>query len=116
MRVDKWLWQARFFKTRSMATELVSGGHLRLNGARVVKPAQAVRVGDTLTFPQARQVRVVRIEGLPVRRGPAAEAQALYTDISPPQAPDDGAPEPHRGRPDKKDRREGRLSKHGPLE
>ena len=82
LRIDKWLWQARFFKTRSLAAKQVSGGHVRLNGNRVLKPAQAVGPGDVLTFPQGRVVRVVRIEKLGDRRGPAPEAQTLYSDLT----------------------------------
>lgn len=84
-RLDKWLWQARFFKTRSMAARVVAAGHCRVNGTRVTKPAVSVGAGDVLTFVQARRVRVVRITGLPSRRGPAAEAQEHYTDLAPPQ-------------------------------
>ncbi|THD84544.1 RNA-binding S4 domain-containing protein [Aliigemmobacter aestuarii] len=86
MRIDKWLWQARFFKTRGLATDLVAAGHLRLNGQRVAKPAQAVGAGDTLTFPQGGRVRLIRVTGLPGRRGPASEAQSLYLDLDAPAA------------------------------
>ena len=82
LRIDKWLWQARFFKTRSLAAKQVGSGHVRLNGNRVLKPAQAVAPGDVLTFPQGRIVRVVRIEKLGERRGPAPEAQTLYFDMT----------------------------------
>lgn len=116
MRADKFLWQARFFKTRTLAGALVTGGHLRVNGNRVAKPAHALKLGDTLTFPQARRVRVVRIIAFPTRRGPASEAQGLYDDLSPPVARTDGEPKPESGRVDRKDRRAARLSKHGPLE
>jgi len=84
LRVDKWLWQARFFKSRARAGEVAQSGRLRINGGRCEKPAQPVRPGDVLTFPQARAVRVVRIEALGTRRGPAAEAAGLYTDLDPP--------------------------------
>lgn len=104
IRVDKWLWYARFFKTRSLATKLVSGGHLRLNGERIEKPAHSVAPGDVLTFPQGRQVRVVRIVAIGERRGPAPEAQALYEDLTPPEERD--KPVERAGeRPTKKDRR-----------
>ncbi len=82
-RLDQWLWHARFFKTRSLATKLVSGGHVRVDGTRVSKPAYPLRSDVTLTFPQARQIRVIRVEALATRRGPAPEAQALYTDLTP---------------------------------
>lgn len=81
LRVDKWLWHARFFKTRGLAAELAGSGRLRINGEHALKPAQTVRPGDVLTFPQGRRVRVVRIVALGARRGPAAEAAALYADL-----------------------------------
>lgn len=112
LRLDKWLWQARFFKTRSLAARQIGDGHVRLNGARVLKPAQAVGPGDVLTFAQGRQIRVVRIEALGERRGPAPEAQTLYTDLTEKQ--DDPAPNPRyegKGRPEKKDRRALDLSR-----
>ncbi|MDE3080565.1 MAG: RNA-binding S4 domain-containing protein [Paracoccaceae bacterium] len=84
IRLDKWLWQARFFKTRGLATKSVQDGGVRLNAARVSKPAQQVGPGDTLTFIQGGRVRVVRILATGARRGPALEAQALYDDLSEP--------------------------------
>jgi len=80
IRLDKWLWQARFFKTRGLSAKLVSGGHVRVNSAKVAKPAHAVGPGDVLTFPQSRRVRVIRILALGQRRGPAPEARALYDE------------------------------------
>lgn len=88
IRLDKWLWQARFFKSRSLAAA-ACGGPMRLNGQPVAKPAQPVRPGDVLTFVQAREVRVVRVLAPGTRRGPAPEAQALYQDLTP--APDPAA-------------------------
>lgn len=81
IRLDKWLWQARFFKSRALSADVVTGGHLRLNGQPVTKPAQAVGPGDVLTFPQAGQIRVVRILDPGCRRGPASEAAQLYEDV-----------------------------------
>jgi len=113
VRADKWLWQARFFKSRSKASDMVGGGHLRVNGAKVVKPAQPVSPGDTLVFPQGRTVRVVRVVALASRRGPASEAAALYEDMTPP----DEVTAPRVGpRPTKKVRRDAGFSKDGPLE
>ena len=106
IRLDKWLWQARFFKTRTLAADLVRGGRVRVNGARVSKPAQQVGPGDVLTFPQGRQVRVVRVTAPGERRGPASEAQTLYEDLT--EIKDDVPPAPRyegKGRPTKKDRR-----------
>ena len=117
-RLDLWLWHARFFKTRSLATKLVSGGHVRVDGVRVSKPAYALRTGVTLTFPQAKQIRVIQVDILATRRGPAPEAQGLYTDLTPP--PEDKLPPNPRfegkGRPSRKDRRNARLSKGAMLE
>ncbi|MEM9779222.1 MAG: RNA-binding S4 domain-containing protein [Pseudomonadota bacterium] len=107
LRLDKWLWQARFFKTRSLAAKVVQSGAVRINGTRASKPAAAVRPGDVLTFAQAKQIRVVEIAALGTRRGPAPEAQTLYVDQSPPQVPKPmtGAAPDSAGRPTKKDRR-----------
>ncbi len=90
IRIDKWLWQARFFKTRSLAAEVVTKGHLRLNGTKMAKPGRAVGQGDVLTFSQARAVRVVRIVACGTRRGPAEEARGLYDDLAP--LAEDGGP------------------------
>ncbi len=108
LRVDKWLWHARFFKTRGLAAEIASAGRLRINAERCTKPAQAVRPGDVLTFPQAGRVRVIRIDALSLRRGPATEAAALYTDLEPAAetGPEPSPPEESGGRPTKRDRRE----------
>ncbi|SHH76538.1 RNA-binding S4 domain-containing protein [Marivita hallyeonensis] len=108
LRIDKWLWHARFFKTRSLAAKIVSGGKLRVNGQPISKPAYSVCAGDVLTFPQAKEVRVIKIVAMGVRRGPAPEAQLLYDDLDPPK-PREAAPQVPRfdgkGRPTKKDRR-----------
>ena len=80
LRLDKWLWQTRFFKTRTLAAEVVSKGKVRVNGRRVTKPATTVRVGDVLTFAQGDRVRVIRVTGLPERRGPAPEAAGHYEE------------------------------------
>jgi ribosome-associated heat shock protein Hsp15 len=81
IRIDKWLWQARFFKTRSLAAGVVASGHLRLNGAKMAKPGHDVRSGDVLTFPQGDHIRVVRVRAPGTRRGPADEARTLYADL-----------------------------------
>ena len=116
-RIDKWLWHARFFRTRTLASKLCNGGKLRVNSAPIAKAHYRVRRGDVLTFPQGGRIRVVEVRAFGVRRGPAAEAQALYEDLAPPapqpaaaEAQRDGAPAaPHReagaGRPTKADRR-----------
>src|SRR3546814_11638046 len=68
LRADKWLWQARFFKGRSLATQLCQAGKLRLSGFGVVKPHYRVKPGDVLTFPQARHIRVVKVLALGSRQ------------------------------------------------
>ncbi|MDB6452101.1 RNA-binding S4 domain-containing protein [Falsirhodobacter sp. 20TX0035] len=82
MRLDKWLVQARFFKTRTIALAEVEAGHVRVNGTKTRKPSSAVGAGDALTFPQGGRIRVIRVLDLPVRRGPASEAQELYQDLT----------------------------------
>jgi len=77
LRVDKWLWYARFFKTRSLATREVAAGHVRVNGQLVKKPSASLKVSDVLTFPKERDIRVIKVLALGERRGPAPEAQAL---------------------------------------
>ena len=121
-RLDKWLWYARFFKSRSLATRVCAKGRIRVNGQGVKKAHHGLKVGDVLTFPKGRHIRVVRVAGLGARRGPAAEAQALYDDLEPPQPrkkdPDEPAPTARRergqGRPTKRERREtDRLKRRG---
>lgn len=107
IRLDKWLWHARFFKSRSLAAGIVSAGKVRIGGTPVSKPARAVGPGDVLTFAKETDVKVVRILACGLRRGPAAEAQALYEDMSP--APVLRSKNPRfegKGRPTKKDRRD----------
>lgn len=88
MRLDKWLAQARFFKRRETASDMVSEGHLRLNGQHCAKPGHGIQPGDVLTFPQADRIRVIRILSLGTRRGPAPEAQTLYADLDALTPPD----------------------------
>jgi ribosome-associated heat shock protein Hsp15 len=82
IRIDKWLWHARFHKTRSLAQAAAVKGHIRLNGRRIEKASAEVRIGDTLTVPRGNQIVVVRVLGCGIRRGPAAEAQALYEVVA----------------------------------
>jgi ribosome-associated heat shock protein Hsp15 len=79
MRIDKWLWAARFYKTRSLATEAVAAGHVQMGGARV-KPAREVRVGDTVEIRRGTFRSIVVVRGLAERRGPAPEAALLYEE------------------------------------
>ncbi len=83
LRLDKWLWHARFFKTRALSAEMVVSGKVRVNTVRVRKPATPVRIGDGLTIVQDRDIRTVRVTGLGERRGPATEARMLYDDLAP---------------------------------
>lgn len=97
IRLDKWLWQARFCKSRNLACQLISDGAVRVNAVRVEKPATSVRVGDGLSFAQGTRVRVIRIRALGERRGPAEEARQLYDDLEvsaegPPPLDPDGQP------------------------
>ncbi|WP_324751662.1 RNA-binding S4 domain-containing protein [Roseovarius sp. Pro17] len=122
IRLDKWLWQARFFKTRALAAATVKGGHVRINGNRAGKPSQTVRAGDVLTFAQGRIIRVVRVVAPGTRRGPASEAQTLYDDLTPAPEPETEtfvSPNPRyegKGRPTKRDRRKLDLNTPGALE
>ena len=114
-RIDKWLWAARFFKTRSQATEAVVGGKVELNGARA-KPAKEVKVGDELRIRLGPYEHRVVIRGLSDKRGPATVAQALYAETPESIAARQKLRDDHRmapamfvyeekGRPTKKDRR-----------
>jgi ribosome-associated heat shock protein Hsp15 len=81
LRLDKFLWFARIVKTRALAQTMAEGGRLRLNGRVIDKAHAIIRVGDVLGFARHGEVRVLRIEALPVRRGPPAEARMLYTEL-----------------------------------
>ena len=85
VRLDKWLWYARFFKTRSLATKLISSGKLRINGEVTSKPHRQAQIGQVLTFAQGPLIRVIRIDEIGKCRGPATEAATLYTDLDPHQ-------------------------------
>ena len=82
MRLDRFLWFARFARTRSAAQTLAEDGHLRITGRPAASRHAPVRVGDVLTFAWGNEVRVIRIEALPRRRGPAPEARMCYTDLT----------------------------------
>ncbi len=124
-RIDKWLWFARVTKTRTLASELVLSGKVRLNRVRIAKPSQVVRLDDVLTVNVGRRVRLLKVLGTGVRRGPAATACTLYEELTAPADPlkplaqsslqipswheNDSRPgrrEPGSGRPTKKERRE----------
>ncbi|MEM7169975.1 MAG: RNA-binding S4 domain-containing protein [Pseudomonadota bacterium] len=114
LRLDKWLWYARFFKSRSLATQVCNGGKVRVAGQAVSKAHMTVRPDMILTFPQGQHIRVIKVLALTSRRGPASEAQQLYEDLKPPERASrlpKGTPPPvakresGSGRPTKKDRR-----------
>jgi ribosome-associated heat shock protein Hsp15 len=81
MRIDKWLWAARFFKTRALAVEQLDRGRVRVNGQEA-KPSREVRVGDTVAMMQSGVPRTVIVQGLSLQRGPAPVAQALYNETA----------------------------------
>lgn len=78
-RIDKWLWHTRFYKTRTLASEAVRGGHVRLNG-ETARPSRSVRVGDWLDISRSQQLYRIRVLALPPRRGPAPEAADCYEE------------------------------------
>ena len=82
MRLDRYLWFARLVKTRGAAQDLAEAGVLRLDGRRIEKSSVQVRVGSVLAFPLRGKVRVLRVEALPLRRGPAPEAQGMYQELT----------------------------------
>jgi ribosome-associated heat shock protein Hsp15 len=110
-RLDRWLWCARFFKTRTLASRLCAAGKIRVNRMIVTKAHYTLRAGDVLTFAQGDRVRVVKVTGFVPRRVSAAAAAGLYEDMSPPapprvaKAPSVAARDKGAGRPTKADRR-----------
>ena len=81
LRVDKWLWAARFFKTRSLATEEINKGHVQID-QRDIKPAREIRVGDVITVQQGKVPRTIVVKGISEQRGPAPVAQALFEETA----------------------------------
>jgi ribosome-associated heat shock protein Hsp15 len=112
LRIDKWLWCARFFKTRSVAQEAVEGGHVQVNGERV-KASRPVKVGDRLHVTRGQERYEVDVLSIPMRRGPATEARQHYRETAESEAARAHARELNRlsgpvstGRPDKRERRD----------
>jgi len=112
LRIDKWLWCARFFKSRSLAQEAVEGGHVQVDGERV-KASRQVRIGDVLRVTRERERYEVEVTGIPARRGPASEARQHYRETPESEAARAHARELDRlsapvsgGRPDKRERRD----------
>lgn len=116
LRIDKWLWAARFYKTRSLASDEISKGRVQIN-AQVVKPAHVVRIGDSVALRQGPVTRTVIVRGLSGLRGPAPTAQQLYEETEASRLAREKAAEQRRlasepalsieqGRPTKRDRRQ----------
>ena len=84
LRLDKWLWFARFFKSRTLAAKLCQSGRVRINEAVIGKSKTLIFKGDILKFPKGSHIRIIRILKLGERRGPALEAETLYEDLEPP--------------------------------
>ena len=112
LRIDKWLWCTRFFKTRSVAQSAVEGGHVQLDGERI-KASRQVKVGDRLTITRAQERFVVEVVSIPGRRGPAPEARQHYRETPESEAARAHVRELNRlsgpvsqGRPDKRERRD----------
>ena len=82
LRLDKFLWFARIAKTRALAQELAEKGRIRLNGRVIDRAHSPVRAGDVLSFARRGEVRVLRVDALPARRGPAVEARAHYCELT----------------------------------
>ncbi|MEX2200415.1 MAG: RNA-binding S4 domain-containing protein [Dongiaceae bacterium] len=110
LRLDKWLWHARVFKTRSLATRFCSEGRIRIGGRVIDKAHYAVKPGDVLTFAHGRDVKVLRVVALGARRGPAPEARLLYEDLSTPR-PDPSVVNPIEASPAQRTRGSGRPTK-----
>jgi len=109
-RLDKWLWFARFFKSRSIAARQCQDNKVRVNRVVTSKPSHTIRPGDIISFNQGRTVRVVKMLSAGTRRGPASEAQMLYEDLFSPETATSsetspGQREPGAGRPTKAERR-----------
>ena len=82
IRLDTWLWYARFYKSRSLSSKAILNGKLRVNSNKIIKPASKVKINDVLTINHINKVRIIQVQSLGSRRGPASEAQKLYNDLS----------------------------------
>ena len=82
IRLDTWLWYARFYKSRSLSSRAILSGKLRVNSNKITKPASKVKINDVLTINHVNMVRIIQIQSLGARRGPASEAQKLYKDLA----------------------------------
>ncbi|MEM0978119.1 MAG: RNA-binding S4 domain-containing protein [Pseudomonadota bacterium] len=115
LRLDKWLWHARFFKSRSLAAGQIKRDRFRVNGQVVAKASALIKSGDVLTFALNSDVRVIEIVALGTRRGPAIEAKTLYVDLNPPTKRNLGV-SCHHPKPDKRQRRAASLLKRSSLD
>ena len=82
IRLDTWLWYARFYKSRSLSSKAILSGKLRVNSNKIIKPASKVKINDVLTINHLNVVKIIQVQNLGIRRGPASEAQKLYKDLS----------------------------------
>jgi len=82
IRLDTWLWYVRFYKSRSLSSKAILSGKVRVNSNKIIKPASKVKINDVLTINHVTTVRIIQIQSLGARRGPASEAQKLYKDLS----------------------------------
>ena len=82
IRLDTWLWYARFYKSRGLSSKAILSGKVRVNSNKIIKPASKVKINDVLTINHVNTVRIIQIQSIGARRGPASEAQALYNDLS----------------------------------
>ena len=82
IRLDTWLWYARFYKSRSLSSKAILSGKLRINSNKITKPATKVKTNDVLTLNYINEIRIIQIQSLGSRRGPASEAQSLYIDLT----------------------------------
>jgi ribosome-associated heat shock protein Hsp15 len=123
LRIDKWLWAARFYKTRSLATDEINKGRIAVND-QVVKPAREVKVGDSVAMRREGQVRTVLVQALSDVRGPAPKAQLLYAETPDSMQAREAHAQQRRfarepaqsiehGRPTKRDRRDLQEAQHG---
>lgn len=112
-RVDRWLWFARVVKSRTLAAGLVEDGRVRINTVKAEKASQLVKLGDVLTLTVGPRLRILKVRAIGHRRGPPAEAQGLFEDLTPPPPPREATPiittagerDAGTGRPTKRDRR-----------
>ena len=82
IRLDTWLWYARFYKSRSLSSKAISSGKIRIHSNKITKPAAKVKTHDVLTLNYVNEIRLIQVQSLGSRRGPASEAQSLYIELT----------------------------------